>query len=124
MVSDCNFFAHKGCKIAAQNKYAFLANLALLPGFFWYGATICIGREMLCLPYAGFNFFCCFVFGNIFALSGALQTTFLLFYNLLHLNINMFCQSYLLVHLQPGQDLVPEAGTLSWAGTGGEMGPW
>ena len=40
MVSDLKFFAHKGCKIVAQD-------------FFGIGATIRIGREILCLPYAG-----------------------------------------------------------------------
>ena len=42
MVSDLKTFAHKGCKIAAQNR-----------NFFCIGATIRIGREILCLPYAG-----------------------------------------------------------------------
>ena len=36
MVSDLNTFAHKGCKIAAQQKVSFSANFALLAGFFWY----------------------------------------------------------------------------------------
>ena len=53
MVSDLKTFAHKGCKIAAQKKVSFSANFALLAGI---GANICIGREMLCLPYAGFFF--------------------------------------------------------------------
>ena len=47
-------FAHKGCKIAAQKK-----NLQILPcyqDFCGIGATIRIGREILCLPYAGFFF--------------------------------------------------------------------
>ena len=54
MVSDGKTFAHKGCKIAAHQKFVFLANFALLPGFFWYGVTIRIDREMFCLTYAGF----------------------------------------------------------------------
>ena len=41
-------------KIAAQKKVCFSANFALLAGFFGIGATIRIGREILCLPYAGF----------------------------------------------------------------------
>ena len=56
MVSDLKTFAYKGCKIAAQKKVSFLANFALLAGFFGIGATIRIGREMLCRPYAGFFF--------------------------------------------------------------------
>ena len=52
MVSDYKTFSQKGCKIAAQKKISFSANFALLAGFF--GATIRIGREMLCLPYTGF----------------------------------------------------------------------
>ena len=47
-----NFFLIKG-------KVCFLANFALLAGFFCIGATIRIGRQMLCLPYAGF--FLCLV---------------------------------------------------------------
>ena len=56
MVSDLNTFAHEGCKIAAQKKISFSANFALLAGFFGIGATIRTGREMFCLPYAGFSF--------------------------------------------------------------------
>ena len=44
-VSDLKTFAHKGCNIADF----FVANFALLAG-----ASICIGREILCLPYAVF----------------------------------------------------------------------
>ena len=54
MVSDLKTFAHRGCKIAAKKKVCFLVNFALLAGFFCIIATIRIGREMLCLPYAGF----------------------------------------------------------------------
>ena len=56
MVSDLITFADKGCKIAVQffSPSFFLANFALLAGFFVIGATIRIGREILCLPYAGF----------------------------------------------------------------------
>ena len=55
MVSDLKTFAHKGGKIAAQKKFVlFLANFALLAGFFGISATIGIGQEMLCLPYAEF----------------------------------------------------------------------
>ena len=46
MVFDLKTFAYKGCKIAAQNKFVFLANFG---NFFGIGATIRIGREMLCL---------------------------------------------------------------------------
>ena len=52
MVSDLTTFAYKGCKIAAQKKVCFSANFALIAEFFGIGATIRIGREMLCLPYA------------------------------------------------------------------------
>ena len=53
MVSDLKTLAYKGYKIAAQKK----ANFALLAGFFFgIGATIRIGLEILCLPYAGFLF--------------------------------------------------------------------
>ena len=48
------FFAHKWCKIAVKKKVYYFANIALLVGFFGTSATICIGREMLYLPYAGF----------------------------------------------------------------------
>ena len=54
MVSDLKTFAHNGCKIAAQEKVFFLTNFALLACFFGIGATIRIGRETLCLLYAGF----------------------------------------------------------------------
>ena len=55
MVSDLKMFAHKECKIAgAKKKFFFSANFALLAGFFGNGATIRIGREIVCLPYAGF----------------------------------------------------------------------
>ena len=54
MVSHLKTFAHKGCKIATQKKISFLANFALLAGFFGIGATIRIDREILCLPYVGF----------------------------------------------------------------------
>ena len=49
------FFSHKGCSIAAHKTY-FLANFALLAGFFfWYWSyTIHISREILCLQYADF----------------------------------------------------------------------
>ena len=39
-----NTFAPKGCKIAAQKKCFFLANFALLAGFFGIGATIRSGQ--------------------------------------------------------------------------------
>ena len=57
MVSDLKTFAYKECKFAIQKKVSFSANFALLSGFFCIGTTIRIGRigrEMLCLPYAGF----------------------------------------------------------------------
>ena len=41
-----------GVKSSRQKKFFFPANFALLAGFFFgIGATICIGREMLCLLY-------------------------------------------------------------------------
>ena len=46
--------AHKGCKIAAQKYISFLANFALLAGFFCNGSTLRVGWEILCLSYAGF----------------------------------------------------------------------
>ena len=51
MVSDLKTFAHKECKIAATNLTSsfFFTNFALLAGFFDIGATIRIGREILCL---------------------------------------------------------------------------
>ena len=54
MVSDLNTFAHKGCQIAAQKKVDFWQILPYYQDFFGIGATIRIGWEMLCLPYAGF----------------------------------------------------------------------
>ena len=44
MVSDLKTFAHKQCKIVAQQKVSFLANFASLAGVFGIGATIRIGR--------------------------------------------------------------------------------
>ena len=46
VVSDLKTLAYKGCKIAAQKKYGFSANFALLAWFFGIGATIRIGREI------------------------------------------------------------------------------
>ena len=43
----------KGVKSLCK-KSLLLPNFALLASFFGIGATICIGWEMLCLPYAGF----------------------------------------------------------------------
>ena len=54
VVSDLKTLAYKECKIAACKKFNFSANFALLAGFFGIGATIRIGREMVCLPCAGF----------------------------------------------------------------------
>ena len=54
MVSDLKTFAHKGGKIAGQKKFVFRRILPYLQDFFGIRATIRIGREMLCLPYAGF----------------------------------------------------------------------
>ena len=57
MVSDLKTFAHKGCKIAAPKKPGFCGEFCLTSRIFvGIGATIRIGREMLCLPYAGFFF--------------------------------------------------------------------
>ena len=53
VVSDCKTFAHKRCTIAAK-KVCSSANFTFLAVFFSIGATIGIGREMLCLPYVGF----------------------------------------------------------------------
>ena len=57
MVSDLKTFAHKWCKIGAEKNCISLANFALLAGFFGISATICIGQEMLCLPYEGFLYY-------------------------------------------------------------------
>ena len=43
----------KGVKLP-RKKVCFLANFALLAGFFCIVAAIRIGQEMLCLSYAGF----------------------------------------------------------------------
>ena len=44
MVSDWETFAHKGCKMASQEKGFFSpADVTLLAGFFNIGATIRIG---------------------------------------------------------------------------------
>ena len=51
MVRDLKTFTHKWCKIAA---HFFWANFALQAGFFGIRATIRIGLEILCLPYAEF----------------------------------------------------------------------
>ena len=48
-----NIFVWKWSKIAAQKKF-FLLLICLGPPSYGIGATIRIGREMLCLPYAGF----------------------------------------------------------------------
>ena len=43
------------CKLLLiKGKICRAVNFAFLAGFFGIGATICIGREILCLPYAGF----------------------------------------------------------------------
>ena len=62
MVSDCKTFAHKGCKIAAQQNICFFENFPLLTVFFVIGATKHIGLEIICLPYAGFFFLIFFNF--------------------------------------------------------------
>ena len=48
VLSDCKTFGHKGCKIALQSKNSFLANFALLAGFYGIGAT---KGYVLRLPY-------------------------------------------------------------------------
>ena len=47
-------FGYKGCQIVTQICKSFFGKFALPAGFFAIGATIRIGRGMLCLPYAGF----------------------------------------------------------------------
>ena len=44
----------KDVRLPRKKKDIFSAIFALLAGFFCIGATIPIGREMLCLPYAEF----------------------------------------------------------------------
>ena len=52
---DQKTFAYKECKINTHFFLLFSVNFALLAGFiFVIGATIRIGREMPCLPCAGF----------------------------------------------------------------------
>ena len=46
-------FAYEGCEIAAQ-KNVFFGKFCLTCMIFCIGATIRIGRDVLCLPYAGF----------------------------------------------------------------------
>ena len=56
VVSDLKSCAYKGCKIATLKKYVFFLR-RILPyqqDLFGIGATIRVGREMLCLLYAGF----------------------------------------------------------------------
>ena len=53
VVLDCKSFSHKGCKIAPQKKF-FSSSADLALDLFGIGATIRVGREMLCLPYARF----------------------------------------------------------------------
>ena len=56
MVSDLKTLAHMYCKIAAHFFIVVnVANIAWLAGFFGIGATIRIGQDMLCVPYAGFK---------------------------------------------------------------------
>ena len=46
-------FSHKGCTISAEKK---MGEFCLTKEhFFGIGATIHIGREILCLPYAGLS---------------------------------------------------------------------
>ena len=47
-------FAQKRRKIAAKKSLFFWQILPYYQAFFGIGATIRIGPEMLCLPYAGF----------------------------------------------------------------------
>ena len=49
------FLLQKGCKIGAH-KIVFLANFALLAGFFLVSLLLSDRREIFCLPYAGFFF--------------------------------------------------------------------
>ena len=56
-------FAYKGCKISAHNYFFFLLILPKYQKFFFYiGATIRIGQDMLYLPYAGFFFYLLFFY--------------------------------------------------------------
>ena len=53
MVSDLKTFTNKGCHIAAKKMV--IGEFCLTEqDFFGISATINIGREILCLPYAGF----------------------------------------------------------------------
>ena len=54
VVSDCETFAHKGCKIGVQKKLVFRRILPYWQDFFGIGTTIRIGPDMLCLLCAGF----------------------------------------------------------------------
>ena len=55
MVSDLRTFVYKVCKISLQKRGCFFGKYSLTSSIvFGIGATIRIGLEMLCLPYAGF----------------------------------------------------------------------
>ena len=54
VISDLKTFTNKGCKIAAQKKLVFGKNFLCGQDFFGIGATIHIGGEILCVPYARF----------------------------------------------------------------------
>ena len=54
MVSDLKTSAYKGCKITAQKNVIFGEFCLTSRIFVGIGATIRIGREMLCLPYVEF----------------------------------------------------------------------
>ena len=52
-------FAHKWYKIAAQFVFCFFGEFCLTSKIFCIGATVRIGRELLCLPYAGLFLYLC-----------------------------------------------------------------
>ena len=55
----------KGVK-SPRKKSFFYVNFAFVAGFFGIGATICMGREIFCLPYAVLFFvFWLFVHNNL-----------------------------------------------------------
>ena len=47
-------FVNKGCKITGQKKFVSLLIWPYYQDFLGISAITRIGREMLCLPYAGF----------------------------------------------------------------------
>ena len=88
MVSDLNIFVWKLSKIAAQKKFVFYAGFLGILGlpYCGIGATIRIGREMLCLPYAGF------LLKNMRSNQKCIQTMYLELQSLSKYELAFFCK--------------------------------